>query len=487
MSNHTHDAYYRAILTRDAKFDGKFFTGVKTTGVYCRPICPARPKRENVEFFSSALLAERAGYRPCLRCRPESAPDSPLWHGSSSVVRRAVRVLLGDENLSELNEDEFAIRFGVSARHLRRLFKHELGKTPMQIMRDNRLNLARKLIVETDLSFFDIAFSAGFDSVRRFNDAIRRRFSKTPTEMRKRKQIRSDSGVIEFSAAYRPPLDWQGCLDYYRKHQIGDLEQFNEGSYQRAFIFENETAVVTVRNNEEKNRLQIALQTTNVNAVSFVLSRVKEMFDLALDPVYVANAFDNEPRLKKLYQSHHGVRLARCWDRFELAITTILGQLISVKRATQLSRELMELYGERRAHPLTGESIPFFPSAQTLAGETLQALKVPGGKKSAIIALAQLVANGEIHFSTYQNPHEFKSKLMQIRGIGPWTAQMFLMFKLGRLDVLPSSDLGVQEGLRVLDGLEERPSPQELEERGAVWAPMRSVASWMMYRLVDAR
>jgi len=440
MSNKTHDAYYRAILARDAKFDGKFFSGVKTTGIYCRPICPAKPKRENVEFFSSALLAERAGYRPCLRCRPESAPDSPLWHGTSSVVRRAVQVLLHDESVGELSEDEFAAHFGVSARHLRRLFQDELGKTPMQILRDNRLNLARKLIVETDLSFVDIAFSAGFDSVRRFNDAIRQRFSKTPTVLRRRKNTRNSRGAIEFSAAYRPPLDWQGCLDYYQKHKMGDLEQFVNASYQRTFLFENEIGVVTVKNNEEKSRMEISLRITNVNAISFVLSHVKDMFDLSLDPVYVAQAFEIEPGLKKLYKSHHGVRLARCWDRFELAVATILGQLISVKRATQLTHELMALYGESRADPLTGGRIAFFPTPETLAGETLSALKVPQSKKTAIIVLAQRVASGDIDFSSYQNPDEFKHKLMQIHGIGRWTAEYVALRAIGDTDAFPEGD-----------------------------------------------
>jgi len=440
MLSKTQDAYYNALLTRDAKFDGKFFFGVKTTGVYCRPICPAKPKRKNVEFFMSALLAEKSGYRPCLRCRPESAPDSPLWHGTSSVVQRAVRILLSDESVIALNEDEFAARFGASARHLRRLFNEELGKTPAQIMRESRLNLARKLIVETDLSFIDIAFSTGFDSVRRFNDAIRQRFSKTPTALRKRKSTQNDSNIIEFSAAYRPPIDWQACLNYYEKHKIGNLEQFGDGCYIRTFQFENEIGMVTVRNNEQKHRLEIALQIDNVSAVSFVLGRVKTMFDLFLDPVYVASGFEIEPVFKAFYESHHGVRLARCWDRFELAVSTILGQLISVKRATQLTHELIELYGERRINPVTGDSVTLFPGPEQLAEETLAALKIPCTKKIAIITLAQQVVSGEIHFSSYQDPQAFKNKLMKIRGIGQWTAEYVALRAIGDTDAFPEGD-----------------------------------------------
>ncbi|MEH6577036.1 MAG: Ada metal-binding domain-containing protein [Amphritea sp.] len=451
MQNNLHNDYYNALLTRDAKFDGKFFFGVKTTGIYCRPICPAKPKRENVEFFSSAELAEKAGYRPCLRCRPESAPDSPLWHGTTSVVRRAVRVLLNDEHAIELSEDELAERFGLSARHLRRLFQDELGKTPMQIMRDNRLNLARKLIVETDLSFVDIAFSSGFESVRRFNDAIRQRFSKTPTELRKRnanrlaKRPNSHDNAIEFSVAYRPPFDWDGCLAYYQTHRMGDLECFENDCYTRVFEFDGTLGYLSVSNNDAKCRLDINLHCDDVNAISFVLNRIKSMFDLSLDPVYVANAFEADPALNALYVPHHGVRLAGCWDKFELAITTILGQLVSVKRTTQLTRELMELYGEQHPHPLTGETVTLFPSPQRLASETLEALKVPRTKKAAIVALAQQVASGDIHFSSYQSPQEFKKQLLAIHGIGPWTAEYVALRAIGDTDAFPHGDVFLEK------------------------------------------
>ncbi len=453
MSNTLHNDYYRALLTRDAKFDGKFFFGVKTTGIYCRPICPARPKRTNIEYFESALLAEKAGYRPCLRCRPESAPDSPLWHGTSSVVRRAVRVLLHDTDALALNEDALAARFGLSARHLRRLFQTELGKTPHQIMRDNRLNLARKLIVETGLPFIDIAFSAGFASVRRFNDAVRQRFSKTPTELRRHNTThhsvgdRADSTTltraeaIRFSLAYRPPFDWAGCLAYYQTHRMGDLESFADGCYTRVFRFSDSLGHLQIHNNPTQYRLEISLHCSDLNAIGFVISRVKSMFDLSLDPVYVANAFEAEPALQAIYAPHHGIRLAGCWDRFELAISTILGQLVSVKRATQLTAELMALYGEEHCHPLSGTTLTLFPTPERLAGESLEALKVPRTKKGAIIALARQVADGTLHFSSYQNPQAFKAQLLAIRGIGPWTAEYIALRAIGDTDAFPPGDV----------------------------------------------
>lgn len=453
MPNTTEDAYYNALLTRDAKFDGKFFFGVKTTGIYCRPICPAKPKRENVEFFSSAQYAEKAGYRPCLRCHPESAPDSPHWYASSSLVQLALNTILNDETAIELDQNEFAARFGLSARHLRRLFQTELGKTPAQIMQDKRLNLAQKLIVETDLAFVDIAFSAGFDSVRRFNDAIRQRFAKTPSQLRNRKVTRNTLGCIKFSASYRPPLDWQACLNYYQKHKVWGLEQFDNNCYQRIFQFENSIGIVTVQNNAAKNRLEISLQIDKVNAINYVLIRIKDMFDLSLDPIYVTSALEKQADLKQLAHQRHGTRLVRCWDQFELAVCAIIGQLISVKQANQLCEQLMRLYGEQRQNPFSGDIINFFPSAAILAKQSLAELKIPKTKKIAINQLAQQVLQGDIHFSSYQNPQHFKKKLMTIHGIGPWTADYIALRAIGDTDAFPSNDAYLKKQISDLNSI----------------------------------
>jgi AraC family transcriptional regulator of adaptative response / DNA-3-methyladenine glycosylase II len=433
--------YYQALLARDAKFDGKFFFGVKTTGVYCRPICPARPKRENVEFFDSALQAEKSGYRPCLRCRPESAPDSPLWQGSNTVVRRAIKVLLNDVTGQSFNEQQFAACFALSARQLRRLFQQEFGKTPAQIMRDNRLNLARKLIVETDMAQADVAYSAGFDSVRRFNDAIRNRFSQTPSQLRKHRQTRSANKAIQFSLAYRPPLDWQACLDFYQKHRIGELEQFGRNGYQRWFQFEGQLGLLEVTNNPSRHRLEVSVTTDNVRAVGMVINRVKQLFDLSLDPVYLAAAFDAQPQLAHFYRPYHGTRLARCWDPFELAISAILGQLVSIKRATQLLAELLAAYGTPVVNPINGQSLQLFPSPRRLASETLQQLKVPKTKKTAIIQLSQQVASDEQFFSSFQDVGEFKQRLLAIHGIGPWTANYIALRAIGDSDAFPPGDV----------------------------------------------
>lgn len=229
------DVFYEAILTRDYRFDGKFFAGSITTWIYCRPICPVKPKRENVVFFNTSIEAEKAGYRPCLRCRPESAPSSPDWLGKSETVMRGLNILLGPD-FYEYDEHTFAHTLGVSSRHLRRLFQEEVGRTPKMIADTNRLDFARKLITETNLPFTKIAFASGFSSIRHFNDSIKKRFTKPPSALRKskNKQYKEDSGIT-LELSYRPPFLWDDHLRFYRSHQISGVEEVSEHSYSRTF------------------------------------------------------------------------------------------------------------------------------------------------------------------------------------------------------------------------------------------------------------
>lgn len=444
MNKKTEDIYYKAYRSRDPKFDGKFFTGVNTTGIYCRPICPARsPKRENVTFFESTLQAEKAGFRPCLRCRPESAPDSPLWFGSSSVIKRAIRAL-SDEQLSALKEEEFAALFGLTARHLRRLFKQKTGHTPGQIKQIQRLNFARKLIVETDLAFIDIAFNSGFSSVRRFNEAVKQRFTKTPSALRKRK-LKKEADSIQFSISYRPPIDWEDCLVYYQKHKIGELETFQDKSFTRIFVRDGCVNEITVRHNETCSKLEVTLKPANASHINYAMSRVKSMFDLSMDPVFVTDAFLRSKDYKTKVSAWHGARLISCWDPFELAISAILGQLISIKQATVLTQQLIDLCGESVLNPLTNKMLNLFPSPEILSQHSLAGLKVPEMKKQAIRSLSDLVCKRELQFSTHQNSQDFKQKLLAIKGIGPWTSEYIALRAIGDVDAYPECDVYLQK------------------------------------------
>lgn len=264
------DIYYQALITRDHRFDGKFFVGVKTTGIYCRPICPAKPKKENVTFFPNHLEAEKAGYRPCMRCRPESAPASPTWIGKSAMVQRAIRVINNQETLS-FNENTFAEKFGVSARHLRRVFVEEIGKTPKQLACENRLNLARQLLNETNMPITEVAFASGFQSIRRFNSAFNERFKKSPSEIR-RKKISVKSGHM-VSLAYRPPFDYAGLLNSYKNHRIGLLERIEDGKMIRVISYGGKVGQIVISNDSKNSCLKVEIDFPDTSYIHVILAK----------------------------------------------------------------------------------------------------------------------------------------------------------------------------------------------------------------------
>ena len=438
MNKQQDNLYYQAYLTRDAKFDGKFFVAVKTTGIYCRPICPAQPKRENVVFFETSLQAEHAGFRPCQRCHPQSAPEPHLWLGSAALLQKAL-LALNDSNNTDSSEDEFAQQFSVSARHLRRLFQQEIGKTPGQIKRDKRLNLAHQLIRETPLPFIEIAQHANFNSQRQFNAAMKNRFGQTPTQIRRKRQTSNSDSMLHLKLPYRPPLDWQACLNYYQKHAVGKLECFDNNSYRRIFEHEGRLGEVCIYPDPAKPILHIVADS-KLSSIAYVIQRTKLMFDLSHDPLALQTAFDKRNKLRKLIKEAQGTRLVSAWDPFEVAISAILGQLISIKQATRLTTHLMEVYGKKLKHPRTQALLSFFPKARVLACASLHELKVPQNKKIAIRELSKAVMNKKIHFSSYQDPEQFKKNLLTIHGIGPWTAQYIALRAIADPNAVPIND-----------------------------------------------
>lgn len=441
-----HDVFYEAMLARDYRFDGKFFTGVKTTGIYCRPICPARPKRENVEFFLSATAAERAGYRPCLRCRPESAPLSPAWHGKSAIVQRALRWIAAD-GFFAADEDEFASRFGVTARHLRRLFVDEIGQTPKQIAFNNRLNFARKLITESDLSMTSVAQTAGFSSLRRFNDAFKNRFHRVPTALRKKRGELSQR-EIELSLAYRPPFDWQHLLSFYRSHQIAGVETLTDLSYSRIFRIGKTIGALSLEPAANETKLKLKVHTEDPTILFAVSQRVRQMFDLDSDPLLIANSFEANRFLNSLWKRYPGLRVARGWDPFETAICTILGQLVSLKQARALVDQLVRNHGEKISHPVTGEDAWLFPTPEKLTDADLSAVKTTAARKAAIRALAKVVAERDIDLLTPKDTDVIKQSLLNIAGIGPWSAEYITLRGLGDADAFPGTDLILKRALK---------------------------------------
>lgn len=466
------DIYYQALLTRDHRFDGKFFVGVKTTGIYCRPICPAKPKRENVEFFSNHLEAEKSGYRPCLRCRPESAPQSPAWIGKSAVVQRAVKVLHTQQAL-EFNEEKFAGLFGVTARHLRRLFVEEIGKTPRQLSFENRLNLSRQLITETALPITAVAFASGFGSIRRFNDAFLERFKKSPREIRRHRV--QEGEPLKISLSYRPPFDFAGLLSSYRKHRVGNLEWFEDDKMHRLIKMSGRVGQICISNDAENSALQVEINFPDTSAIPAIISRVRALFDLDSDPVVIANSLELDPALRKILKKYPGIRLPSGWDPFEVAIGSILGQLVSVERGRALTHDLIQMLGEDSGVVREGQKIQLFPSAQVLAKADLKNLKTTASRKQTILEFSKEVAERRISLEPTQDVNEFLKKVLAVKGIGPWTANYMALKVLRHTDTFPGTDLILARALEVH-------SPETI----AKMSPWRGYAAALLWRTSTA-
>jgi len=466
------DIYYQAMLARDYRFDGKFFLGVKTTGIYCRPICPAKPKRENVEFFHSHLEAEKAGYRPCMRCRPESAPQSPAWIGKSAVVQRAVKVI-NSQDAIDFNEDRFSEKFGVTARHLRRLFVEEIGKTPKQLSFENRLNLARKLITETALPITEITFASGFLSIRRFNDAFKARFKKNPSEIRRDKAILNADKGLKILVPYRPPFDFEGLMKSYENHRMGNLEWFKNGKMHRVVAMNGKVGQITISNDPESSSLVIEIDFPDTSIIHMIVMRVRNLFDLNSDPVVVANAIESDPELKKLLKRNPGVRLPSGWDSFEIAISAILGQLVSVDRGRALVRDLIEIAGQETKLVAEGKAVKLFPSARAIIEADLTNLKTTGARKQTLVDFCKAVNEDRISLEPTQDVDEFIKKVSAIKGIGPWTSQYMALKALRNTDTFPSSDLILARALEK--------HPWEIIEKVSPWRGYVAALFWRAY------
>ncbi|HJT20673.1 MAG TPA: AlkA N-terminal domain-containing protein [Nitrospira sp.] len=445
----SHAACYRAVLARDNRFDGKFFVAAKTTGVYCRPICPARPKRENVEFFKTAQAAEKAGYRPCLRCRPESAPGSPAWNGTHTTIERALK-LIAQGALEHQTEEAFADRLGITARHLRRLFEQEIGQTPKQIHDTTRLDFARKLIVETRMPITEIAFSAGFRSLRRFNDAVKRRFHRPPSALRSLRKPAETMPMIRLSLSYRAPLDWDGVLDYYRRHRIAGVEAIEGETYSRVFKLgeAGATGFFRVRPHGTKPELLLEITISDTRHLLRAVQRIRLMFDLDCDPLLIANAFEQSVFLASLQEKYPGIRLARGFDPFETAIATIVGQVISVRQTARIMGQLVAGYGEEIRHPLSGERVHVFPNPGSLAQADLHAVGITRQKRATIREFSSRVASGRIELERAQDREDFKAAVRTVTGIGAWSAEYMALRALGDTDAFPATDLVLSRVLK---------------------------------------
>ena len=470
------EACYRVFQTRDARFDGLLYVGVTSTGIYCRPVCPARgPKFENCRFFASAAAAQEAGFRPCLRCRPETAPDLASWRGTSNTVSRAL-ALIADGGLDggEAGVDALALRLGVGGRQLRRLFQQHLGASPVAVAQTRRVLLAKQLIHETRMPMVDVAMAAGFGSVRRFNETFRRMFKRPPSALRRRSARVVDEAAVTLRLRYKPPYDWEAMLAYLAERAIAGVEVVEGGVYRRTIAHEGRLGTVEVAHEPARANLAATVRFPSVSAIPAVLARVRRVFDVGADIETIGAHLSRDPFLRPLVAQRPGLRAPGAWDGFELAVRAILGQQVTVGAARKLAGQLVALCGD------TLEGAPAalsrtFPSAARVASADLGSLGMPGARRSTLTALAEAAVADPQLFRPFGTIEEAIARLRTIRGIGEWTAQYIAIRALRETDAFPASDIGLLRG--AADRTGTRPTPADLLRRAEPWRPWRAYAA----------
>jgi len=468
----------RARVSRDARFDGKFFIAVLSTGIYCRPICPVRTLKESsVRYYPSAAAAAEAGFRPCLRCRPESSPGTPAWLGTSNTVSRALR-LIGESGLEDGGVEVLAERLGIGSRHLRRLFLRHLGATPIAVAQTRRLHFAKKLIDETSLPMGQIALAAGFGCVRRFNAGIRKVYHRTPTQVRRlaRQKEMQPGNQYLFRLHFRPPYHWNGMLAFLEARATPGVEVVEGGCYRRTISLNGRDGYFEVSLDKERDALVVRIEFGDPHSLFFINERIRAMFDLSADWTAIVQSLRTDPELVALVEADPGLRVPGCWNGFELATRAILGQQITVKGATALAGRIAKTFG--KPYPAADGLTHLFPPPQVLADARFANIGLPGARAETIRALARAVCDGRISFEGVVDSDAFLDRLCQIPGIGKWTAQYVAMRALGEPDAFPSSDLGLLHAAALA-------SPRELEHRAEAWRPWRAYATMYLWNIAS--
>jgi AraC family transcriptional regulator of adaptative response / DNA-3-methyladenine glycosylase II len=466
---------YRAVDSRDQRFDGFFYTAVRTTGIYCRPSCPAvTPKRENVTFYPSAAASQRAGYRACRRCRPDAAPGSPDWDVRADTVGRAMR-LIGDGVVDREGVSGLAGRLGYTERHLNRMLTAELGAGPLALARAQRAQTARILVETTDLGLAEIAFAAGFGSVRQFNDTMLEVYAGSPSQLRAKRPATSaaEAGVIHLRLAYRPPLHAGSLLEFLGARTLPGVDELCDDTYRRGLLLPRGSATVALR--PAAHWVSATLRLSDVRDLAPAVARCRRLFDLDADPVAVDATLGADPALAEMIRKEPGVRVPRSVDGFEMAVRAVVGQQVSVAGArTTLQRMLRAARGGDETAELTG-----FPAASALADLPDSAFGMPASRRATIRALATAIAERRIDLEPGADRAETTARLLELPGIGPWTAGYVAMRAIGDPDVFLETDLAARRGATAL-GLPDTAKP--LAGHAERWRPWRSYALIRLWR-----
>jgi AraC family transcriptional regulator, regulatory protein of adaptative response / DNA-3-methyladenine glycosylase II len=483
------DTCYRIIQARDARYDGTFFTAVTSTGIYCRPICPARtPKRENVRFYRCAASAEGAGFRPCKRCRPETAPGTPAWNGTSTTVSRALR-LVGNGFLDERSVSELATALGMGERHLRRLFVEHLGAAPAAIALSRRAHFAARMLRDTRAPIAQIALGAGFGSIRQFNDVFRSVFGEPPSAARKaaaparRGRQRLHSRSFTLALSYRPPIQWEALLAFFRKRAVAGVEEVTDTSYRRSVCVGAEPGTIEVTAARARDGVvTVSVEGIDPSALGVVVRRVRRMFDLDADPLQIARHLQSDKRLAPLVRAAPGLRIPATGDAFEAAVRAVLGQQVSVAGAITVAGRLVALCG--RELDATGGIRRVFPTPAELALADLSGIGIPASRARTLANVARAALGGPLRLDGFARPDELALELQAIPGIGPWSAQYVALRGLGEPDAFPETDLGIRKALDSLG------YPKQREERSraiARLAPWRGYAALYLWNSLSQR
>lgn len=472
---------YRALSSRDARFDGQFIAGVHTTGIYCRPSCPAMtPKPGNVSFYRTAAAAHEAGLRACKRCQPDAVPGSPDWNLRDDLASRAMR-LVQDGVVERDGVEGLARRLGYSSRHLTRVLTVELGAGPLALARAHRAQTARTLLASTELPVADIAFAAGFGSLRQFNDTIAAVYQATPTELRAltrrgpagAQPADSTAGTLTLRLAARAPIDRDGLFRFFADHAIPGLEQADAESFARPLTLPGGGAHVEVRGDPHGPGLIASVRLARLDDVGTAVARLRRAFDLDADSLAIDDVLSTDPVLAPLVAAVPGIRIAGAFDPIESLFRTLVGQQISVAAArTALGRLVAEL----------GDGA--FPTPEVIAQRGRESLRGPATRINAIVGIAEAVAEGRLALDIGMPVAEFRAALLAERGIGPWTADYLAMRALGSPDVLPVDDLVIRQSAAARGLPDDRAG---LTGYGRRWSPWRSYAALHLWRARPVR
>ncbi len=487
---------FRAMQSRDRRFEGSFIAGITTTGIYCRPGCSAKmPLAKNVRFFACTAAAEEAGFRACLRCRPDTSALLPAAAGSSATVSRALHLI--GANIGELGIAELCTRLGVGERHLRRLFMQHLGASPHAVLRTQRLRFARTLLEQTRLPMTEVALASGFGSTRRFNAELKRTFQTSPTMLRKAapRAVRSD--LLELQIPYAPPLDWAALLAFFRARAIDGVEVVGERSYSRSVRLPGSAGaqVIEVEQAARGHALLVRTMPTAAHSLPALVAGVRRMFGCDVQSLTVTEHLAHDPLLARALAKHPGLRVPGAWNPFELSVRALLGQQISVRAAQTLAGRLVRELGEpidssgsAASTSTTGPSegpTHLFPAPSAVARTTPAALAELGLMPSRALALHELaraVNEGSLDFERLRlrSLDDASAALESLRGFGPWSAHYIAMRALNEPDAFPLRDLGL---LRAIRREKSDATFADLRARAEAWRPFRATAAIALWLL----